>query len=126
MRATIPARNTRSRLRVTTQKRCASLSASCEMRALIRSWWAAWPVRSCSTWIRPCTSSCSPLRRPARRSTSRSDPLFYDHVDRLGVRVEQDLRLATLDLTEHLRDLGVERHVPLAILRAFAEHEGFD
>ena len=54
-------------------------------------------------------------------------PLRYDFDrDRVGFRVEDDARLPTLELSAHLSDLLLQGALALAVIGAFAQHEGFD
>src|SRR5581483_655229 len=45
---------------------------------------------------------------------------------RAGVGIEDDARLPALELGAHLRDLLLQGELPLAVIGAFAQHEGFD
>src|SRR4026208_1708467 len=48
----------------------------------------------------------------------------YDDVDALQRRIEDDLRLAALQLPQNLPGLLSQRRFALAVVRAFSEHEG--
>jgi hypothetical protein len=52
--------------------------------------------------------------------------LHSDDIDCLSVRVEDDLRLAAIELTHYVRDFLRERVLPVAIVRSFAQHERFN
>lgn len=55
-----------------------------------------------------------------------SSPAPHGNVDRLGARIKDNPRLATLQLPEHLRNLLIKREVPLAIFCPFTQHERLD
>ena len=44
----------------------------------------------------------------------------------VGFRIEDDARLPTLELGAHLSDLLLQGVLALAVIGAFAQHEGFD
>src|SRR6185312_10771909 len=48
------------------------------------------------------------------------------HRHGVGFRIEEDARLPALELRAHLRDLLLQRILALAVIGAFAQHEGFD
>src|SRR6185312_11241473 len=45
---------------------------------------------------------------------------------RVGFRIEEDAGLPTLELVAHLRDLLLQGVLALAVVGAFAQHEGLD
>src|SRR5690349_2163808 len=79
----------------------------------------------------PLITPVRPGRRTHRYGYRRRPPSAgggpaHHDVDALGIGVEDDLGLAPLQLSTHLQHLGLERDVALAIVRAFAQHEGLD
>ncbi len=52
-------------------------------------------------------------------------PPHHPDVDRLGLRIEDDLCLTALELPHHVGELLIQRKILLPVLRSLAEHEGF-
>lgn len=51
----------------------------------------------------------------------------YDcDIHALGVRIEQDLRIAAFELAQHAGDFLVERDFPFPVIGSLAKHERFD
>src|SRR5215831_13164706 len=51
---------------------------------------------------------------------------YGDDVYGLGIGIEHDLRFAAFKLPYDVSDLLVQRKIPLAVVRAFAQNERFD
>ena len=72
------------------------------------------------------TSVDQSWRVPMLRPPCAADRARDHDVDRLGGWIKGDMRLAASKLYQHLRDLGLERRLVLAIVGALTQHERLD